>query len=140
MEENVKKTVMKLIKPIQIINLATSLNNQPYVRPLTMLKVEENHYIATGSEDNKIFQIRTNPLFELSIDLKDKDSSGYIRLSGRVDIVEDLAEKTLVYNSIDFLKHYWDSPKHPGYGLLRLSFDAGEYLPVGSMIAKRFTF
>ncbi|MBN2461119.1 MAG: pyridoxamine 5'-phosphate oxidase family protein [Candidatus Cloacimonetes bacterium] len=132
--------IMSMIAPMQLVYFATSLNQQPYVRPLTMFQVDSKYLIATGTGDAKVKQITGNPNFELCLEVKEGQSTGSLRLSGNVQLVSDLPLKRKVFQQISFIKDYWDKPEHPGFTLFHLRFRMGEYMAPGTITSQKIEF
>ena len=59
--EKIKEEVLNHFKDYQIVYLATAEENQPRVRPVTLLYLDKKFWITTGTDNAKVKQIRTNP-------------------------------------------------------------------------------
>ena len=69
--------------------LATIDNDQPRVRPVTLIHLKEELFITTGSHDAKVRQIRQNPKTEFCLLLEKDESKGTLRAECVAEIVDD---------------------------------------------------
>jgi len=138
MSQSIKQEVWEEFSKLQYVYLATAEGDQPRVRPVTLVNLERRFWIATGSKSAKAAQIRKNPNVEFCLPLLDGERTGYIRVAGTADAVEDREVKARIASQLDFFNEYWDSPDDPEYTLLRISHVAVEYLPPGAAQAETF--
>lgn len=124
-------------KQIQPVFLASVDGKKPRVRPVTLIYFAKHFWFAAGSGDDKVAQIYNNENIEFCLTLKGDKSTGYIRGAGKAVIVEDLQEKIMIAENIDFIKHFWQDPADPDYTLFKIELQEIEYLPIGEMIATR---
>ncbi|MBN1327586.1 MAG: pyridoxamine 5'-phosphate oxidase family protein [Candidatus Cloacimonetes bacterium] len=120
----------------QVVYLATSSGQQPYVRPVVLIRQNDRFWIATGDSDKKMEQIRKNRRFEFCLPLKQEDDEGSLRVQGNLIIVEDQTAKTMIYQQVPFIRLYWDDPADPSYALLELQFDQLEIMNPGEMVSE----
>ena len=86
-----------------IFFLATSENNKPHVRVITLFRADENGLIfATGKHKDIYQQLISNPHVELLFWIAHEDIQ--IRINGTAKIFEDLETKKLVVEKFTFLK------------------------------------
>lgn len=131
------KEVWKNFSGEPYVFLATADRNQPRVRPVTLIYLHDKLFVATGSNDAKIKQIRQNPKTEFCLLLEKDERQGTIRAECVAKIVEDKDVKADVYNSISFAKEFWGSPMDPNYAVIRLEPIGFEYMKPGSVQAVR---
>ncbi len=134
----IKKEVWQAFQKVQYVYLATAEGTQPRVRPVTLVNVEEKLWIATGTNSAKAAQIRKNPNVEFCLPLTEGPHTGYVRVAGVAEPVEDRATKARIAAQMDFFGEHWDSPDDPNYTLLRISRVAVEYLAPDAVEAETF--
>jgi uncharacterized pyridoxamine 5'-phosphate oxidase family protein len=121
------------------IYLSTIDGDIPRVRPVTMVSFGSRHFILTGANDAKIDQIMKNNMVEACYSLTDEKGNGYIRMDGKIDIIDDMQTKREVADQTDYLKEYWSTPEDPTYALLEFHIKNIEYLKPGDNYAKKFS-
>ena len=117
------------------IFLATVEGDQPRVRPVTLVHLQNRLFVTTGSNDAKVKQIKQNPKTEFCLLLEKDERQGTIRAECEARIVENKDIKADVYNNISFAKEFWKSPEDPNYTLIWLQPNAFEYMKPGSVQA-----
>ena len=117
------------------IFLASKEGDQPRVRPVTLIRLQNKLFVTTGSNDDKVKQIKQNPKTEFCLMLEREERKGTIRAECEARIVENKDIKADVYNNISFAKEFWESPEDPNYTLIRLQPEAFEYMKPGSIQA-----
>jgi len=138
MNEELRKEIFNYFKRKNIIYLATSKEDKPAVRPVTLIYFENEFFIATGSKDAKLDQIKANNNIEFCYSISNKENGGYIRGLGIATIIHDLPTKQKIMDNIDFIKMFWTKADDPGYTLLKIELKEIEYLKIGEILAKRF--
>lgn len=71
--------------------------------------------------------------------MKGENNSGYIRGAGKAIIEENVKNKKLLLENIEFIKHFWQDPADPDFILVNIKLQEIEYLPIGQMLATRKT-
>ncbi len=137
MTKELKKEIWSYFKDTNIIYLATSANNRPAVRPVTLIFHNERFFVATGSKDAKIKQININNNIEFCFSISDGKNAGYIRGFGQAMFTEDIPTKKEIMDVFEYIKHFWKEPDDPGYILLEIKLAEIEYMKIGEMWAKR---
>ena len=136
--EMLKKEIMNHFKQIQTIYFATCNDKQPYVRPVTLIHINEEFFIATSYNDAKVNQIKNNPNIEFCLMIpKNENESGYIRAKGKADLSIKVSSKKMVFEKVDFIKQFWDHPEHPDFTLLEIEISEFEYIRPGEMTAEK---
>lgn len=112
--------VLDFVKENPVCFIATMEGDQPRVRGfLAVLFDDGKIYFTTGTMKRVYDQLVKNPKTELCF--FSKDFAKTLRISGKTEIVDDLAKKQQLVNERDYLKPYKDRPNDPGFILLRLS-------------------
>ena len=124
----VKDEVWNYFKDSQSIFLATSEENQPRVRPVTLIYFDKRFWITTGTDNHKVLQIQKNPKIEFCLIVKKEDKQGYVRGTGLAKIVKDKEQKGKIAKHCDFFSDFWESPDDPDYTLIEVSINEIEYL------------
>ena len=83
---NLRNNSKKLLKEIwdhfneqQYVFLATTDGTQPRVRPVTLLYIQNRLFVATGTKDAKVKQIKQNPKTEFCLLIEKEEKKGTIR-------------------------------------------------------------
>lgn len=126
------------LKKLQVVHFASSEYGQPRVRPVTLIYYDNRFFIATGSDDAKINQVKQNNQVEMCLTIKKDKSTGYIRFAGICSVIDDLQTKEYVMKEVDFIKQFWPTAAAPGFALLEIKLEHAEYMPLGEMVAKHF--
>jgi general stress protein 26 len=117
--DDVRDEIWDFFSEYQGIYLATAEDKRPYVRPVTLAYMDSRFWVFTGTDDAKVRQIRSNPRIEFCLNLKKGDHSGYVRASGKADIVLDKETRMK-------------------YTLLEIKIEEVEYLKPGELTAPRY--
>ena len=136
--DQVREEVWGLLKTVQCVYLATAEADQPRVRPVTLLDIDEKFWIATSPRSAKTRQILRNPNVEFCIPLEEECGQGYVRIAGVAAVVSDSAVRHEIGKRIPFLKDHWEGPDDPSFCLLRITRVEVEYLKPGEMEPSTF--
>ena len=134
----IKDEVWNYFKDSQCIFLATSEENQPRVRPVTLIYFNKKFWFTTGSNDNKVAQIQKNPKIEFCLMVKKGDGQGCVRGIGLAKIVKDKEQKEKIAKQCSFFGDFWESPNDPDYTLIELSINEFEYLKPNEINISKF--
>ena len=134
----IKAEVWAHFQPGQCVYLATAEGDQPRVRPVTLLNLEEKFWIATSPRSAKARQILRNPNVEFCYPLTADCGNGYIRVSGIATVIRDSEVLERIGNQIPFLTEHWTGPQDPDFSLVRITRVEVEYLAPGEMISHTF--
>ena len=129
--EAVKQEVWDHLKESQCVYLATAEADQPRVRPVTLLDIDEKFWIATTTRSAKARQIRRNPNVEFCLPLTAECGTGYIRVAGVAGVITEQETRTAIGAKIPFIKDYWGTPDDPSFSLFRITRVEIEYLRPG---------
>jgi len=122
---------------MQAVYFATAENNQPYLRPITLIKRDNTFFIATSVNDAKMKQLRSNKKFEYCFPVKKEQNMGYIRGLGNAEIVTDINIKEEIFNYVPYIKEFWKSSTDENYALVKLIIKQYEYMEPGKFLAEK---
>lgn len=134
-----KREIWEHFDEQQYVFLATAERNQPKVRPVTLIKLQNRLLVATGSKDAKVLQMKSNPKIEFCLLIEKEERKGTIRAECTAKIVEDLNIKTTVFSKISFMKEFFETPSDPNYTLVELNPIKFEYMRPDSIQAVTVT-
>ena len=135
---SLKKEAWDLLKPTQMIHLATWDGEYPRVRPVSLIFNQDKFWFCTGSNDAKVSQLENHPVFEFSLMLEKNDYRGTLRCSGETKITTDMETKKLMAGRIPFFSEYWETHKDPTFCLIELKVKQLEFMRPGEMVAHSF--
>lgn len=124
----------KHFKVTQMVHVATCMDAQPHLRPMTLIVHEGRYYFATGAGDSKSAELDANPRAEFCLLIKQDAYTGYIRAAGEMRKVEDLALKTAVADASGFIYDYFNNPADPDFRLYELVPSRVRYMLPGEML------
>ena len=137
--DNLKEKVWGHFKEYQHVFLATSEEDQPRVRPVTLVCLDRKFWILTGTNNAKTKQIGKNPKIEFCLPFQKGENHGYVRATGSAKIIRDRKTKAKMAEHCDFFSEHWKDPDDPNYTLIELDLTEIEYLRPNEMSAQRFT-
>jgi general stress protein 26 len=135
---NLKAEVRSHFQDYQHVFLATNEGDQPRVRPVTLVNLEQKFWVFTGTTDAKVGQVQKNPAIEFCLPFKEGEHHGYVRATGVAKIVEERETKVKVAKHCDFFSEHFKGFDDPNYTLLELKINEIEYLKSGEERARRF--
>jgi len=136
--ERIKKEVWQRLEDSQCVYLATAEADQPRVRPITLLNLDEKFWVATNTRSAKAHQMMRNPNVEFCLPLTEECGNGYIRVAGVAYVVTDQQTRETIGAGVPFLKQYWASADDPAFCLVRIRRVEVEYLRPGDSDAITF--
>ncbi len=136
--EEIRQEAWSRLKDSQCVYLATTEADQPRVRPVTLLNLDEKFWIATSTRSAKTRQMRRNPNVEFCLPLHEECGNGYIRISGVATIIADRDTIEQIGSRIPFLAEYWEGVNDPDFCLIRITRVEVEYLKPGDATATTF--
>jgi len=140
MNQELIKEIHSYLDLTQTTFFATYDGIFPRVRPVSMIFLNGNFFIATGTEDNKVKQIKGNDTFEFSYLFTADKNNGYIRGAGVSEIIKDADLRENIYQEVPFLKEYWKTSTDEGFTLLKLNVKEVEYMKPGEFLAKKYEY
>ena len=136
--EEIRHEVWSQLKDSQCVYLATAEADQPRVRPVPLLDLDDKFRIATNTPSAKARQMRGNSNVELCLPLHEEGGDGYIWISGVLTIIADHERIAEIGSRILFLTEYWEGVNDPDFCLIRITRVEVEHLKPGE--AKAATF
>ena len=135
---NVKTEIFSQFDQTQTIYLSTFDGKYPRVRPVTLIYHDEEFFIATGSEDAKVAQLKDHNEIEFCDSLKKDDTGGYIRGAGNTEFVTDNGTRKRIFDIIPFLKQFFKTAEDEGFCLIRVILKEIEYMKPGEHLAMKY--
>ena len=117
--KNIKEALNQL-KNFQHVFLATIDDNQPRVRPVTLINFEGKFWITTDAKSEKVKQIMKNPKVEFSFIFKKRNRNCCLRVTGLAKIIKDRQIKAKLAKHCNFFSKHWKSVDDPNYALLQI--------------------
>lgn len=136
---DMKSEVWRLFQKTQTIYLATCDAGQPRVRPVSLIYYNDRFWVATGTYNAKVIQIRENKKVEFCYLLERFGHNGYIRGAGEARIVKDMKTRKLLADNMEFFGEYWTGVDDPNYCLIEIIMRDIEYLKPGALEAEKFS-
>ncbi|MCK4980353.1 MAG: pyridoxamine 5'-phosphate oxidase family protein [Candidatus Delongbacteria bacterium] len=133
-----KSEIFSQFDQTQTIYLSTFDGKYPRVRPVTLICNDDEFFIATGSEDAKVAQLRDRNEIEFCYSLKKDDTGGYIRGAGATEFVTDNGTRKRVFDIIPFLKQFFKTAEDEGFCLIRVILKEIEYMKPGEHLATKY--
>jgi len=113
--------------------VATSVEGQPHVRAMMLIRWGGRFYYATGTRDNKVKEMMRNPRVEVCVPVGEAGKEGSLRLTGSVDFVYDEDVKAEVFGCVGFAEALWGQPENPEFTLLEFKPVRLQYMRPGTM-------
>lgn len=115
-----REEVLAFVRENPACFIATTDGDQPRVRGfLSVLFGDGSIYFTTGTMKSVYGQLARNPKVELCYFTPDLRKT--LRISGTIEMVDDLPKKKQLVQERDYLKPFRDRPDDPGFILLRLA-------------------
>lgn len=115
-----KEEVLSFVRENPACFIATMDGDQPRVRGfLAVLFNDGNIYFTTGTMKSVYDQLVKNPKVELCFPSRDFGKT--LRISGKIEFVDDREKKEQLTNERDYLKPFRGKADDPRFILLRLS-------------------
>ncbi len=116
-----KQEILKFLNDNPLCHLATVEGNVPHVRGMMMYRADENGIIFhTGKMKDLHKQLMKNSQVELCFNNGKFEGLIQIRISGTLELVEDLALKKEIVQKRDFLKPWIDKAGYDPLAVYRM--------------------
>jgi general stress protein 26 len=122
------KDIWNHFKDFQHVCLATVDDDQPRVRPVTLVHFDGKFWITTDTESAKINQIHVNPRVEFCLLFQEGDMDCCIRVGGLAKIIKDKATRAKIAKHCAFFSEHWKSVDDPSFTLLEICPSEIEYV------------
>jgi uncharacterized pyridoxamine 5'-phosphate oxidase family protein len=119
--EEIRPEVWSHLRDSQGVYLAIAEADQPRVRPVTLLDLDERFWISASPRSAKARQIRRNPNVEFCLPLHEECGNGYIRIGGVATIVTDPETRSAIGRKVPFLTEYWSGADDPSFCLIGIA-------------------
>jgi uncharacterized pyridoxamine 5'-phosphate oxidase family protein len=114
--------------------LATVEGDQPKVRVVELVSFNDSFYLATGSDNAKVEQIKMNPKTEFCLLIEKEGKSGSLRVECKAKIIESVDLKNVMYKQVEEWWEFYDSTKDPRFTLIELKPTFFIYNKPGTLI------
>ncbi len=116
--------------------LATSVDGQPFVRPMMPYLTEDNKFLlALLSRSRTIEHIRRNSKVEFCfVDRK----MSYCRITGNAFLSDDPQKKMTVFAGIPMLRQYFSGPEDGNFVLAEVRIDTAEAMTAHQKMPTQF--
>ncbi|HUW20563.1 MAG TPA: pyridoxamine 5'-phosphate oxidase family protein [Sedimentisphaerales bacterium] len=109
-----KEQIFEFIKKNPVFALATAQDNKPHVRIMMLYRADQNGIIFNTGENKDVHrQLQANPQVEMCF--YNAEEGRQVRISGTVEVLEDLELKKRVVADYPFLQEWVD---REGYEVL----------------------
>lgn len=131
--------ITALLKPTQLAHLATVDGDQPHLRPMTLIYMNERFFVATGSTDAKTKQLTNNPKAEFCLLFHKDPYTGYLRGKGSMVAITEPSLRKAVADYAIFLYDYWQDANDPDFILFEMQISSLRYMKPGAMLEEDVT-
>ncbi len=138
-DSQIKQEIFSLIHENQYCYFSTSLNNQPFLRPMVLFYAYSRFWIVTFKKDAKIQQVQTNNKIEICIPLHETGNTGFIRAQGIAKIIKDNNIKREAIDFCYFFDDYFEGIDDPDYMLIELIFDQMQLMRPGESYSTKLS-
>jgi len=116
-----KAEILVFLNDNPVFHLATLDGDKPRVRGMLLYRADEKGILFhTGKMRDLYKQLTANPHVELSFNNGSDENLIQIRISGTVELVEDLALKKEIVRNRDFLKPFVDQAGYDPLAVYRI--------------------
>jgi uncharacterized pyridoxamine 5'-phosphate oxidase family protein len=119
---------IKFVNENKLCYLATAEGDQPRVRALGFWFADDSgFYFQTGDMKSLYHQLKANPKTEVCFYKHEGVIGTMLRISGKVEFINDLKLKEKVLEERPFLKSYGLTINHPGLIIFRISHGSAHF-------------
>lgn len=115
------REIWKFFEGYPLAHLATIEGNQPRVRPMSLISVDNQLWLATKTQWNKVNQLEANNMVEFSIGPLNDHGTGSIRATATAVIIDNKETKHELSLSIPWFNQYWTGSDDPNFTLIKLN-------------------
>jgi pyridoxamine 5'-phosphate oxidase len=114
-----KREIFNFLRENHLCFMATVDGNKPRVRAMDTYRADENGIIFYTNKQKHVYkQIAKNP--EVEICYHDPKKTSTIRVSGRMESLDDLELKKEIIEALPFLKEVYSKENYTGMAVCRL--------------------
>ncbi len=132
---SIAQDVYSYLGDMPISYLATSVDDQPYVRAMMLIKYNDRFYYATDATDGKVPQIKSNPKVEVCVLIGEGD--GALRMRGVLEFVTNEETRAEIHGCAGFIQGFWSNPQDPAFVLMEFKPNYLELMRPGSTNIER---
>ena len=112
----------------------------PEARTVTLFEMDWQFYVATGAGTRKAREMASHPRVAALMMFRKENYSGYLRVCGRAEPVEDFAERKRIADAAAYnLECRWKGAGDPDLSFFRIVAERIEYMRPGDDDAKDVT-
>jgi len=111
--------------------MASVENDQPRLRPITLVHHRDRFFFATQTSDDKVRQLAENPKIELILMWQEPPHNGYIRVEGKAAKLQETGLIKELYAGNDFMGKLWSGPDDPNLTIYEVKPSVYDYLRPG---------
>jgi len=111
--------------------LATSEEDQPRLRPVTLIHLDGRFLITTGTKAKKVDHILKNPKVEFLLLLPEEGNTGYVRGRCVASILDDKEIKRVLYEKVPHVSQLWEGPEDGDLTIIELEPVEYDYMRPG---------
>ncbi|MFW9808537.1 MAG: pyridoxamine 5'-phosphate oxidase family protein [Candidatus Thorarchaeota archaeon] len=104
-----------------LAHLSTIDGEQPRVRPLSLIAYNDNLWMATKTEWNKVNQIKQNNNVEFTLAPLSDNGTGSIRVTAEAKIIDDKYTRQELSGKIPWFKQYWSGFNDLNFTLIQFN-------------------
>jgi general stress protein 26 len=128
----------KLVGYLATVN--TDAGYVPEVRPISFMECDWCFYLATWTNSRKAKELLRFPKAAALIPLRSDKYSGYLRMIGRVEIIEDTDIRQKVADTSGYpINSHWNGVSDPTLLFARIISERVEFMEPGEDVAKDIT-
>ena len=124
----------KVLERFHFLNrviLATSEEDQPRLRPVTLIHLDGRFLITTGTKSSKVDHILKNPKVEFLMLLLEDENTGYVRGRCVASILNDKEIKRGLYEKVPHVSQLWEGPEDVDLTIIELEPVEYDYMRPG---------
>ncbi len=114
------REIWKFFEGYPLAHIATIEGNQPRVRPMSLISTDNELWLATKTEWDKVNQIAMNNKVEFTIAPLNERGTGSVRATATAVIIKDRETRQRISQAIPWFNQYWTSPDDPNFTLIQL--------------------
>jgi general stress protein 26 len=138
MSDDIRNEIFNHFDEFQRVYFATAEGILPRVRPVTMVYLDNQFWVFTNSKKEILKEVEAIPNFEFLLTFNKGEHLGHIRVSGLVNITEDVQKTEQIVGELKKFNPDWTGPGDPNYILFELDVVEIEYMKPGEFPAHKY--